>query len=363
MSPKPLVNSHRAIFERPVALTETAYRTDVPLLDTGICSNELKTVKIRIIGKVYRVYQPMNKCNERAGPAIRQAERGSTMEALQFDRPTAQRFIDDWKTHTKTPDLDKIANSSRQAESRSSVGSLQFDRPTVRRFIDAWKNHSETPDLDKIASSATTLTEDGAEVPQSWQLNVRYCRFLFQLVKLARPKRVLEIGMANGISSSYIARARSTGTHEPNGSAHVIIDPFQTTDWHGAGRALLHRLNLDSDTDVIEDYSLHAVPELERRGERFDFVFIDGNHCLDYVLSDVLVCDRVLNVGGLMALDDSKGFGVRFAIPYLDRYRTNLQRIRLDGATTHWIRERFNKRRRVTIYRKQSEDERSAVGT
>ena len=72
--------------------------------------------------------------------------------------------------------------------------------------------------------------------------------------------------------------------------SHVMIDPFQPTERKGAGRALLRRLNLE--------------------------------------------------------------FGVKMVLPYLDKYRCNLTRIRFDGVFSHWRRERFNKRRRFTVYKK-----------
>jgi len=238
-----------------------------------------------------------------------------------------------------------------------------LSRTVIRRFLDAWTNHAETPELDGIAVSPTATSEDGREIPQRWQLNVRYAHFLYQLVKVLQPARVLEIGMAHGISSAYIAAARRLYAGESPQQAHVIVDPFQTSDWQGAGRALLKRLGLDAGVEIIEDLSVHAVPALEKRGDRFDFVFIDGNHCLDYTLADVLVCDRVLRTGGFLAMDDSRGFGVKFAVPYLDKYRLNLSRIRFDNPAGHRIREWFNRRRRITVYQKNSEDDRGAEGT
>lgn len=41
-----------------------------------------------------------------------------------------------------------------------------------------------------------------------------------------------------------------------------------------------------------------------RGGERFDFVFIDGRHLFDCVLVDFFYVDRLLEIGGYLALDD-----------------------------------------------------------
>lgn len=237
-----------------------------------------------------------------------------------------------------------------------------FETLLERNFLLAWGRHNETPEPDRMAASHTTVSEDGDEIPQNAQVNVRYAHFVYQLVKLFRPVHVLEIGMANGISSAFIAKARQGYAGKAEKQSHVIIDPFQSSEWKGAGRALLRRLNLETGVEILEDYSYSAVPLLEEKGYVFDFVFIDGNHCMDYTLADVLLADRVLKVGGILTIDDSTDFGVKFAVPYLDKYRTNLTRIRFDGRLSHWVRERFNKRRRVTVYQKNSIDQRGADG-
>ncbi|MDP1993532.1 MAG: class I SAM-dependent methyltransferase [Syntrophales bacterium] len=237
-----------------------------------------------------------------------------------------------------------------------------FDKIPAGRFLNAWENHSETPELDRIALSPTILSEDGHEIPLRSQVSIRYAHFLYHLVKLFRPDHILEIGMANGISSAFIASAHRIYAKEGQVSAHIIIDPFQSSDWKGAGRALLSRLQLDAHVDIMEDYSVHAISALEKQGRLFDFVFIDGNHSLDYTLADVLLSDLVLRIGGILTMDDSTDFGVKTAVPYLDKYRTNLTRIRFDGPTIHWIREFFNKRRRITVYQKTSRDDRGADG-
>jgi predicted O-methyltransferase YrrM len=231
-----------------------------------------------------------------------------------------------------------------------------------RDFLLAWERHDETPELDRISASSITFSENGDEIPQHSQVSLRYAHFVYQMVKLLRPLQVLEIGMANGISSAFIAKARQSYARRGEAQSHVIIDPFQSTQWKGAGKALLKRLNLECGVEILEDYSYSAVPLLERKGCLFDFVFIDGNHCMDYTLADVLVTDRVLRIGGIIAIDDSTDFGVKMAVPYLDKYRCNLTRIRFDGFFSHWLRERFNKRRRVTVYRKKSMDQRGADG-
>jgi len=222
-----------------------------------------------------------------------------------------------------------------------------------------WKHGAETSSLDAIATGSTIETEDGRQIPLRAQVNARYGRLLYYLVKHLKPTTIVEIGMANGISSAYLASAHLRYVHDEK-AVHWIMDPFQSTQWQGAGRHLLRRLELDFRVHLLEEPSIHALPKLESQGVKADFVFIDGNHCMDYVLADVLLSDRILNIGGVIALDDAQAYGVKRAIPYLDRYRRNLARLPMDPPWLHRLREWTGKRRRIALYQKVAEDDRGA---
>jgi predicted O-methyltransferase YrrM len=124
---------------------------------------------------------------------------------------------------------------------------------------------------------------------------------LYSLVRELQPKVTVEIGMANGLSTAFIAQALAD-----NGAGrHIAIDPFQHSDWHGAGVALVRKAGLAHLVELVELPSHQGLPQLERDGIHTQFVFIDGSHLFDYVMTDFLCCDRILDVGGLMAFDDS----------------------------------------------------------
>ena len=110
-------------------------------------------------------------------------------------------------------------------------------------------------------------------------------------------EKSLEVGLAYGFSAVWIMDAL------PPGGSHTAIDPFQASMWSGVGATQAKRLS-DRQFRLIEDYSIHALSDLIRNGERFDFIFIDGNHRFDDVLVDFYLADQVLKPGGIMALDD-----------------------------------------------------------
>ena len=71
--------------------------------------------------------------------------------------------------------------------------------------------------------------------------------------------------------------------------------------------------------DMIEFHELPSylcLPELERRGVKIDFAFIDGNHTFDYVLVDLFLIDKLLNVNGIIVLDDANYASVKKVCRY-----------------------------------------------
>jgi hypothetical protein len=79
----------------------------------------------------------------------------------------------------------------------------------------------------------------------------------------------------------------------------------------------MRQAGLDSLVQVCEAFSHQALPELERSGVRAQFAFIDGAHLFDYAITDFLCLDRMLEIGGLVAFDDSDWPAIRQAIRFV----------------------------------------------
>jgi predicted O-methyltransferase YrrM len=157
------------------------------------------------------------------------------------------------------------------------------------------------PLLDELYTNRTVELLDGSKKSLDVWIPREEGDFLYSLVRHFRPEVTVEIGMANGFSSLYIAQALS----ENGRGRHIAMDPFQMSDWGGAALASLRRAGLDSLVRLIEKPSHQALAQLEEEGERTQFVFIDGSHMFDYVVTDFLLADRILTEGGLLAFDDS----------------------------------------------------------
>ena len=123
--------------------------------------------------------------------------------------------------------------------------------------------------------------------------------FLQDIIRLERPSNTLEVGMAFGFSSYFICQALS----EVNGKRHIVMDPWQNDSFHqGIGLNNLRLAELDSMIDFYDEPSFRVLPKLESQGTVIDFAFVDGMVLFDFTLVDFFYIDRLLKVGGIIAL-------------------------------------------------------------
>lgn len=118
------------------------------------------------------------------------------------------------------------------------------------------------------------------------------------LARLADGKRVLEIG-------SY--RGRSTICMAQTAKEVVAVDPHdgRATDQPGPTlQPMLSNLGRYQCTNVTIQQCTSEQFFADYEGERFDFVFIDGNHSYDCVKRDAEIAVSLLTDGGLIAFHD-----------------------------------------------------------
>lgn len=156
--------------------------------------------------------------------------------------------------------------------------------------------------LESILATGYAQSPQGAAVKVHSQIRREQGEFLQGLINQLRPQTTLEIGLAMGISALFICEALAPLPR----ARHIVLDPAQHNAeyWQGIG---LHNLRAAGYGEMVEFYELPshlALPPLIAAGQRVDFAFIDGAHLFDYALVDFFLVDKLLRVGGVVALDD-----------------------------------------------------------
>ncbi len=187
--------------------------------------------------------------------------------------------------------------------------------------------------LARVLETQTVSDDEGAyplRHPQFPNLPVaidpRDGAILQRIVRDVRPRTSLEIGCAYGISTLYICDALAQLGQSVR---HIVIDPFQSTQWRGIGLRNVHAAGFDHMVDFRCNYSEFVLPELARQHVAVDFAFVDGRHTFDQVMVELYYLNRLLRVGGVIVFDDadrpSVNRVVRHALTYpaYEVYRTS----------------------------------------
>ena len=106
--------------------------------------------------------------------------------------------------------------------------------------------------------------------------------FITRLIQETRPQSSSRSGMAGTIFSTLII----CGELERLGltTNHIVIDPFQRTDWRGIGLRNVRAAGYDKFVEFHEERSEYVLPRLAHEGRRLDFALIDGWHSFDHAL-------------------------------------------------------------------------------
>lgn len=115
---------------------------------------------------------------------------------------------------------------------------------------------------------------------------------------------VVETGCASALSTLHICRGRLDASHlSPANPAHAI-DPNQTRHFESMGIRHIRQAGLDAVCRVHDRAAHEVLPELLAASTRAGFAFIDGMHQMDYVMLEAFYIDRMLGVGGVLAIHD-----------------------------------------------------------
>jgi predicted O-methyltransferase YrrM len=141
--------------------------------------------------------------------------------------------------------------------------------------------------------------------------------FLYEFVRRHGFQKTLETGLGYGRSALHIIAA--------HGKNHIAIDPFQS-DYDYLALKNAESAGMRAQLDFIEDHSHHALPFLAREtegGEKFDFIFIDGDHKFDGILIDFYYADLLLKKGGYILFHDTWMRSTQLVASFIRRNKKN----------------------------------------
>lgn len=180
-----------------------------------------------------------------------------------------------------------------------------------------------------------------------------------------KPRCSVEVGLAYGVSTLYACSAMGVCR---DGWKHIAIDPCQARDWNGLGIENVRLAGFDANLVLIEEGSETALPSLLRAGLKVQAAIIDGWHTFDHTLIDFFYVNRLLEVGGVIVLDDADWPAIarvcshvstypaykRFEVPV---YRTLRQRLSTKPGLS--LLRRAGDKERVVAFQKVTEDTRA----
>ena len=169
--------------------------------------------------------------------------------------------------------------------------------------------------LDQIFAQGIVRDSEGREHPLKANISQEEGAFLQKILREVRPMKTIEIGCAYGISSLFICAE----LQQTPDAFHTIIDSLQSTNYKNIGLTNLNRAEIDF-YELIEKPSEIALPELLAQGKKYDLGFIDGWHTFDHTLIDFFYLNRMLNVGGVILIDDVTYPSINQLMRYLLNY-------------------------------------------
>ncbi|MDB6074820.1 MAG: hypothetical protein JWO89_2460 [Verrucomicrobiaceae bacterium] len=227
----------------------------------------------------------------------------------------------------------KNKNLQRYAHNRASVEehlASRLPKALRKQFVSTksklwWRYpvYRRAKPVTDVDGNAVTrlLDEDGTQtnlfgekVPATRFMTPGEQQELYRLVAEHRPKFSVEVGLAAGYSTLSMLQAIA----DKKCGKLLSIDPFQISDFKGAGLMNVRRAGLDDFHLWWERMSHYSLPILAESGAKVDFALIDGNHLFDYTLTEFYYLDRILKREGCMVFHDYRYPAVRACLNFIE---------------------------------------------
>lgn len=173
------------------------------------------------------------------------------------------------------------------------------------------------PVLEEILR--TDCVKDYKEVPRPLfgSMGEAKGHLIMQVFEAVKPDTSVETGFAFGVSTLFACTAL-----ERNGklARHIVIDPLQTIVFERVGLLNIKRASYDRFVELQETGSELALPLLYQTNTRVQAAIIDGYHTFDHALIDFFYINKMLDVGGVVIIDDVNMPSVARLVAHITTY-------------------------------------------
>ncbi len=171
--------------------------------------------------------------------------------------------------------------------------------------------------LHEIITSKQTLLPSGERKATTAGISALHAWTLYNVVLHQKPDVVIEVGMAQGISTLSILCALD----KTEGNL-ISIDPY--VNWPSGKKAALYAVERAGYAERhrhIEEKSYRALPKLLAQSTQVNLGYIDGNHAFEHAFIDFFYLDRMLPIGGVIGFNDVGWRSVHRVIRFLRTQR------------------------------------------
>lgn len=165
---------------------------------------------------------------------------------------------------------------------------IEYDKDAiVAPYITRWLRENTPQTDERLARMERYAKDNGVPIAEP-----ETARFLSVLCRIARPKRILEIGTAIGYSSVVMAKAAE--------DARILTIEY-SADMADIARKNIELLGCSDRVEVVEADAKDYLSYIDE-DESMDLIFLDGPkaHYI-YMLDD---CIRLLKNGGVLVSDN-----------------------------------------------------------
>jgi predicted O-methyltransferase YrrM len=148
---------------------------------------------------------------------------------------------------------------------------------------------------------------------------------LAEIHRQIRPDLSVEIGLAYGFSTIFLLDSMFENRY----GRHIAIDPFQKSYWHGIGAAAVEQLGFADRFTWLDERSDAALSRMNAQGCKTQYVYIDGNHTFDAALIDFCCSDQILDIGGVIIIDDMWMPAIQKVVSFIAHNMAHYQRVEI----------------------------------